>query len=316
MATAFFVISKIFIWILKLIYSTVYHLTYIFAPITALLYFFGWTNNSLKGSVQASIWCMLMPFVVVAILILVGNSMDQSAKDGELVIAHIDTIVWLFGVTLLLLLTPLITLGLVRGDGVQTLGTKMGAMMMGAGLKAGLIFSTVKEMKSSTLRGLSSLSKSAQGFKEKLSGKSEKNSATSQSLAGDQKNNLKDSSKESQSRTNNNTSTGTQNQNSTTTREKESSNNATFKEIRSSDLQSKRSKSSTHSNREQNKIEQGISQKQTKEAPKTLTSKKQPDHSKQNHQMNQRTMFHSQKQDQKQVQRIMKKEQANELRRI
>src|SRR5690606_30743854 len=32
-ATAFFVLSKIFIWLLKLIYSTVYHLTYVFAGV-------------------------------------------------------------------------------------------------------------------------------------------------------------------------------------------------------------------------------------------------------------------------------------------
>ena len=40
LATGFFVLSKIFIWVLKLIYSTVYHLTYVFSGITALLFFF------------------------------------------------------------------------------------------------------------------------------------------------------------------------------------------------------------------------------------------------------------------------------------
>lgn len=134
--TSFFVLAKIFIWLLKLIYSSVYHLTYVFAGFTALLYFLGWTKDALKGTVQASIWCMAMPFVIVAILALVGNSIEDSALNGDLVIAKIDTIIWLFGVTLLLLISPLITYGMIRGDGIHSFGSKMGAMVVSSGLKA------------------------------------------------------------------------------------------------------------------------------------------------------------------------------------
>jgi hypothetical protein len=134
--TSFFVLAKIFIWLLKLIYSSVYHLTYVFAGFTAILYFLGWTKDALKGTVQASIWCMAMPFVIVAILALVGNSIEDSALNGDLVIAKIDTIIWLFGVTLLLLISPLITYGMIRGDGIHSFGSKMGAMVVSSGLKA------------------------------------------------------------------------------------------------------------------------------------------------------------------------------------
>lgn len=48
-ATTFFMLAKIFIWLLKLIYSSVYHLTYVFAGFTAILYFLGWTKDALKG---------------------------------------------------------------------------------------------------------------------------------------------------------------------------------------------------------------------------------------------------------------------------
>lgn len=133
--TAFFLLSKAFIWLLKLIYSTVYHFTYVFSGITAVMYFLGWTKDALKGTVQGSLWCLLLPFVVVAILALVGNSFDDSAQSGELVIAKIDTIIWLFGVTLLLLLSPLITLGMVRGEGMQAFGAKMGTMVTSAGMR-------------------------------------------------------------------------------------------------------------------------------------------------------------------------------------
>ncbi|MAZ48945.1 MAG: hypothetical protein CME65_10295 [Halobacteriovoraceae bacterium] len=136
LGTAFYLLAKLFIWLLKLIYSSVYHLTYVFAGVTAILYFLGWTKDALKGTIQASLWCMVMPFVIVAILSLVGNSIEDSALNGDLVIAKIDTILWLFGVTLLLLISPLITYGMIRGDGIHSFGSKMGAMVVSSGIKA------------------------------------------------------------------------------------------------------------------------------------------------------------------------------------
>ncbi len=135
-ATAFFLMAKVFIWLLKLIYSSVYHLTYVFSGLTAILFFLGWTKDAIKGTFQASLWCMFLPFVIVAILALVGNSIDETAIAGGLVVAKIDTIIWLFGVTLLLLISPLITFGMVKGEGIHSFGSKMGAMVVSSGLKA------------------------------------------------------------------------------------------------------------------------------------------------------------------------------------
>jgi hypothetical protein len=139
LATAYFLMAKVFIWILKLIYSSVYHLTYIFSGITALLYFLGWTKDSLKGTIQSSLWCIIMPFVVVSILALVGNSINEKAITGQNAIADIDTILWLFGITLLLLLTPVITLGMVRGDGIAFAGSKMGSLAVSTAMKTGAV---------------------------------------------------------------------------------------------------------------------------------------------------------------------------------
>jgi hypothetical protein len=136
LATAFFLLAKVFLWLLKLIYSSVYHFTYVFSGVTAILYFLGWTKDALKGTVQASLWCMIMPFVIVAILSLVGNSIEESALGGELIAAKVDTIIWLFGVTLLLLISPLITFGMIKGDGIHSFGSKMGSMVVSSGLKA------------------------------------------------------------------------------------------------------------------------------------------------------------------------------------
>ncbi len=133
--TTLFIMSKVFIWILKLIYSTVYHLTYIFAPITAILYFFPITRGSIAGTIQSSLWCMLMPIVLVSIFAIVGNSIQVPAQNGDLAIISIDHILWLFGVTLLLLMTPVLTIGLLRGGGVALSGSAIGMMMTNSAMK-------------------------------------------------------------------------------------------------------------------------------------------------------------------------------------
>ena len=133
--TALFLMSKLSIWILKLVYSTVYHLTYIFAPLTAVLYFFPLSRGSISGSILSSFWCMLLPLVLVAILALVGNSMQASADKGEFVFSNMDQILWLFGVTLLIATTPIITLGLLKGGGIAMSGVAAGALVTNSASK-------------------------------------------------------------------------------------------------------------------------------------------------------------------------------------
>lgn len=147
LATAFFLVSKVFLWLLKLIYSSVYHLTYVFSGITGILYFLGWTKDALKGTVQASLWCMIMPFVIIAILALVGNSIDETAIHGELLVAKMDTIIWLFGVTLLLLISPVISYGMIKGEGIHSFGSKMGAMVVSSGMKTVALLPFMTKMK-------------------------------------------------------------------------------------------------------------------------------------------------------------------------
>ena len=172
-ATAFFVLSKIFIWLLKLIYSSVYHLSYVFSGITALLYFFGWSNDALKGTVQASLWCILMPFVVVAILALVGNSIDEKAIKGFSLFGQVNTIIWLFGITLLLSSSPFITYGLIKGEGMHSFGAKMGTMVVSSGIKALKIIPMAVAMKgivaSRLTSGARGLNRIGKGSSEKFS---------------------------------------------------------------------------------------------------------------------------------------------------
>ncbi|MEI8348016.1 MAG: hypothetical protein WCG27_11155, partial [Pseudomonadota bacterium] len=128
LATAFYLLAKVSLWLLKLIYSTVYHLTYIFSGITAILYFFELTSGGIKGTIRSAVWCMILPFVIAAILALVGNTIDERALKGDLAIADIETIIWLFGICLILLLAPMITFVLIRSEGIAGAGAQIGNM--------------------------------------------------------------------------------------------------------------------------------------------------------------------------------------------
>lgn len=141
-ATAFFLLAKAFTLILKLVYSTAYHFTYVYSGITAVLYFLGWTKNALRGTIQVSLACIIMPFVVVGMLVIVGNSFEETAMNSELVVSKVDTVIWLFGVTLMLLASPVITFRMIQGEGVQSFATNMASAVTSAGMKA-LAFSPI-----------------------------------------------------------------------------------------------------------------------------------------------------------------------------
>jgi hypothetical protein len=135
LGTALFIFSKIFLWLLKLIYSTVFHLTSVFIPIAGVLSFIPITNRAANGIVLSTIWCVILPFVVVGILALVGNSVSESALRGEMALLKVENLVWLFGITFILLLSPVITLMLIRGDGLASAGSNIGSMFSEQGMK-------------------------------------------------------------------------------------------------------------------------------------------------------------------------------------
>lgn len=134
-ANALFVLSRIFLFFLKLIFSTIYHFTYILSPIGALLFLFDMTESSLKGFILSSLWCALMPLVLVCILSMVGNTLNTDALNSDLTLTHIDSLIWLFGITFLLLLSPVITLGILSSSGISSHASLFGAKMMGSSLQ-------------------------------------------------------------------------------------------------------------------------------------------------------------------------------------
>jgi hypothetical protein len=141
LGTALFLLSKVCVWILKLIYTTVYHFTYLFAPITAVLSFFPVSKGSMSGTITSSLWCILLPLVLVVFLALVGNAVQIPAQHGELAISSMDHLIWIFGITLLMLLAPSFTFSLIKGS-VASTADAIGLKMTGMGAKA-LIAPTV-----------------------------------------------------------------------------------------------------------------------------------------------------------------------------
>lgn len=144
LGTSLFVFSKIFLWLLKLIYSTVFHLTAVFIPIAGILSFIPISNRAANGIMLSTIWCVALPFVVVGILALVGNSVSESALGGEMALLKMENIVWLFGITFLLLLSPLITLMLIRGDGLANAGSSIGSMFSEQGMRLARFIPIIK----------------------------------------------------------------------------------------------------------------------------------------------------------------------------
>lgn len=135
LGTALFLLSKVCILILKLIYTTVYYFTFIFAPVTAVLSFIPTSKGSMAGTITSSLWCILLPFVLAVFLALVGNTVQFPSENGQLAVSSMDHLIWIFGITLLMLLTPSFTYSLIKGS-VASTADAVGVKMTGVGAKA------------------------------------------------------------------------------------------------------------------------------------------------------------------------------------
>lgn len=127
-ATGLYILSKLFLIIIKLIFSTVYHFTYLFSGFCAILYFFSITEASLIGCIKSSIWCILYPFVLITLFALVSNTITTATANNE--IMDLNSLIWVFGVTLLIFVSPMITMNLLRGEGVSNAGSELSKLTL------------------------------------------------------------------------------------------------------------------------------------------------------------------------------------------
>lgn len=115
-------------FLLTQLYGLIYHLTLSFIGLCAVLSIFPITSKSLKGAVYSSLWCVVMPFVVMIVLSLVGDS-DAFLKDytGGIV-QNIESLIQLLVMMILLLMTPFLTSKIMNGTGLNSVADNIGQM--------------------------------------------------------------------------------------------------------------------------------------------------------------------------------------------
>jgi hypothetical protein len=146
--------TTIFVWIaflaVKLLFSAVYHMTYVFAGVVAMLYLFEFGAKSLTGMLISTVWCMVMPMVVCASIFFLRESIGGVATSG----GGLGNIALVIVSSAFFLFTPYITLKLIQGGGVASgiaqFGNMLaaGALYLGGGAVLSMATSKLKSGKS------------------------------------------------------------------------------------------------------------------------------------------------------------------------
>ncbi len=128
-ANFFYFLSRIFSFLLKLIYSSVFHLTYVFSGLSAVFYLAGF-KGSINGMIRSSVWCMTLPFILICIIAIIGNAINFSETSA---LNGIEKILWLFGVNLLMLIAPAFTFSLIKDSNISASGTSFSSLNLKGG---------------------------------------------------------------------------------------------------------------------------------------------------------------------------------------
>lgn len=132
-----FIMSYTSFFLLTQLYSLIYHLGIAFFGVCAVLSILPITQRSLNGAVYTGFWCVLMPFVVMIVLALIGDS-DAFLKDySGGIVQNLESLIQLLVMTILLLLTPVITTKILNGTGLNSVADNLGQMAAMATLIGG-----------------------------------------------------------------------------------------------------------------------------------------------------------------------------------
>lgn len=127
-ATCLYIITRIFMIAIQLIFSTVYYFTTVFSSFAAILFLFGWTQGALKGTILTSVWCSILPFFIAAAMMMTGGVMHDQALSGDVI--NLDKSIWLFGITLLIIAMPMAAYKFINGEGIQSFGAGIASSLM------------------------------------------------------------------------------------------------------------------------------------------------------------------------------------------
>ncbi|QDK42714.1 hypothetical protein DOM21_14895 [Bacteriovorax stolpii] len=132
-----FIMSYTSFFLLTQLYSLIYHLGIAFFGVCAVLSILPITQRSLTGAVYTGFWCALMPFVVMIVLALIGDS-DAFLRDySGGIVQNLESLIQLLVMTILLLLTPVITTKILNGTGLNAVADNLGQMAAMATLIGG-----------------------------------------------------------------------------------------------------------------------------------------------------------------------------------
>lgn len=132
-----FLLSYTSFFLLTQLYSLIYHLAIALFGFCAVLSIFPITSRSLTGAVYTSLWCVLMPFVVMIVLALIGDSDAFLKGYSGGIVQNLESLIQLLVMTILLLLTPVITTKIMNGTGINSVAENISQMAGMAALIGG-----------------------------------------------------------------------------------------------------------------------------------------------------------------------------------
>lgn len=103
---------------LKAIFSLVFHLSMIFAPILALLSLLPPLKDITLGLLKSTLWCFLVPLFIAIILISISNFIVFDISDDGFLVSGLDGYIQLFCLCLLLLGSAAFARGLINSEGL------------------------------------------------------------------------------------------------------------------------------------------------------------------------------------------------------
>lgn len=123
-----FLTSYVAFFLLTQLYSLTYHLAIALFGLCAVLSILPITSKSLTGAIKTSLWCITMPFVVVIVLALIGDSDAFFKTYSGGIVQNLESLIQLLVMTIILLLTPMITTKIMSDSGVSGMAENIGQM--------------------------------------------------------------------------------------------------------------------------------------------------------------------------------------------
>lgn len=146
---------------IKIIYSSVYHLTLISSPLVLLMSIIPTFNRGLDSLIKTIFWLILVPFIISIIMLAGTEFLSLSAQKGPEQIYSMSTYLSMALFAIFLAFSVVAATLLVNSEGLHELGSKAGNLVaIGAGVGAlkHIYNNGGKELlKSGTMRGISGM---------------------------------------------------------------------------------------------------------------------------------------------------------------